>query len=387
MKKSYAIITTAFLFLLLIWVDIVGVRTEDIAYSDREQRDLAAMPAYPVFYDPEQWAKEVDRYLMDQFPYRAEIIRQMHSVQAATGNNVVQDLYQIDSDYLFTVTYPTNEKRTNLMAEELKAASESYSVPVVYAIVPLKTVSLADSIEEISNETNLLNRDRTVAALEANGLDCIDICSYFLDDFRQDELQDFYFKSDFHWNPKGGYYAGVGMGEGLKELGYIENLPLTSDFQWIDFSLDRSYMGDLQRRISEKPYPGEYIPFYELRRQDGLHYYIDLDGEEVERNTIVACGLEEEIFEYNRVSTYNLGYLRIENENAVNKKGVLIFKDSYQNMTIDYLTDMFSEITVMDPRVLYCSFDEVMEHSHFDMILCIYHESNISEELIKFLAE
>jgi len=387
MKRFCSYLVAGFMFLLITGVDILAYRTPDIEFSDEEQRQLAMFPKLTSFAGLDKWTADLDTYLIDQFPYRSEIINQYHEIEKASGESVVEDLYQLDSDYMFAFTYPTKDELAVMLSEDLEQLKNAYNIPVVYGIAPLKNTSLAQSVDNLENDINLKNRDRLKNALEGRGLECIDLCSVFLDNYSQDELKDFYFKTDFHWNSKGGYNAAKAIGGELKDLGLIENLPRTSDFVWVDFTDDRSYMGDLRKRVSPDPFPGEYIPYYELRSTQGLHYYTEINGKEVKRNSIVASGIEEDILEYNKICTYNLSYYRIVNDNGLNNKCVLVFKDSYQNMTIDYLTDMFTEVIVMDPRVIKYSLDEVFMSSDIDMVLCLYHESNISKELISFLSK
>jgi transposase-like protein len=90
---------------------------------------------------------------------------------------------------------------------------------------------------------------------------------------------------------------------------------------------------------------------------------------------------------HDSISTENIGYYRIVNPNARSQRHILILKDSYQNPTIDYFTELFSEVTVIDPREYseYYSLADLLDISSIDIVLLMYHQNNISDELIDFL--
>ena len=387
MKKVTAGILIGLFFGLLIATAAYSVIKPDVEYNEFEQRELALLPDYAARESLNSWTRGMDAYLLDQFPVRDELINRAHEAEKNSGNSVVQDVYVLDTDYLVGFTYPTEEYSSQLMAEGLKRLSEKASVPVVYSIVPQKNTSISEIIDDLENTTNLLNAERTEKYLTQAGIEYIDVCTYFLENFSAAERGEFYYKTDVHWNDRGGYEAAKDIVSELAGMGYIkeDQSPKKSDFSWVDFTGDKEYMGDLQKRFSEDPYEGEYIPYYELRDKSGLRYYKTLDGDEVPREEIVASGLDEDILHYNAICTYNLGYLRIENDNASSDLKVLVLKDSYQCTMTDYLTAAFAEMDIVDPRNPICSIEEIMDSRDIDLVLCIYHESNVSRELIDYL--
>ena len=368
---------------ILLFFAISGLVGEKSAYSEREQRDLQQKPEFTG--NVGEWTESFESYLVDQLPMREEMVDQVNEVAVSAGNTVVQDVYVLDTDYLFQFTYTTNQHHTNVIAGELKAFADAHDADLVYAVLPQKNMSLAPAVEDLDRTTNEMNSWRTKVALNKLDIKIIDVCQYFDNTFNISRLADFYYKSDFHWNDKGAYEAAGGVAKGLKEFGIIDTLPWVSDFDWTDFTGEKEYMGDLRKRFSDTPLPGEYIPFYEPRDKSGLHYYRSLYGGEVSRSSVIAGGLGSSTLAYNKLSTYNYGYYRVENENAYNDLRVLIIKDSYENAMTDYFTVLFKEINVVDPRSPEASADEIMKARDIDLVLCMYHESNVSEELIAYL--
>lgn len=173
----------------------------------------------------------------------------------------------------------------------------------------------------------------------------------------------------------------------MQENGLLDGvtLPATEDFAWQD--LRCPYRGDLNRRFSYLFSMQEEIPHYSIRETSELQYY-DAKDVEVPRESIWARGLQSgEKMQYNLLSTENLGFYRICNPNARSARRVLILKDSMEDPMTDYWAELFSEIIVIDPRSYLReeSLPELVAEYDIDMALFLYHQNNLSEELIDFL--
>lgn len=173
----------------------------------------------------------------------------------------------------------------------------------------------------------------------------------------------------------------------MQESGLLDGvvLPAAEDFAWQD--LDCPYRGDLNRRFSYLFSMQEEIPYYSIRETSELQYY-DAEDVEVPRESIWARGLQSgEEMQYNLLSTENLGFYRICNPNARSARHVLILKDSMEDPMTDYWAELFSEIIVIDPRSYLReeSLPELVAEHDIDMALFLYHQNNLSEELIDFL--
>lgn len=173
----------------------------------------------------------------------------------------------------------------------------------------------------------------------------------------------------------------------MQENGLLDGvvLPAAEDFAWQD--LDCPYRGDLNRRFSYLFSMQEEIPYYSIRETSELQYY-DAKDVEVPRESIWARGLQSgEEMQYNLLSTENLGFYRICNPNARSARRVLILKDSMEDPMTDYWAELFSETIVIDPRSYLReeSLPELVAEYDIDMALFLYHQNNLSEELIDFL--
>ena len=176
--------------------------------------------------------------------------------------------------------------------------------------------------------------------------------------------------------------ASADLAAAMQENGLLDGvvLPAAEDFAC-------PYRGDLNRRFSYLFSMQEEIPYYSIRETSELQYY-DAKDVEVPRESIWARGLQSgEEMQYNLLSTENLGFYRICNPNARSARRVLILKDSMEDPMTDYWAELFSEIIVIDPRSYLReeSLPELVAEYDIDMALFLYHQNNLSEELIDFL--
>ncbi len=381
---SYPIIVLFMAFLVAVLC--ISIMTEPQEYNSKEEKALAQ---HPKIYECESWNEFTiawDAFVSDQFPGRNEIISAKHESETnVEGDTIVDEVYILSTDYLFTYTWPTQNKDVQNLMESIVAKRKECGLPFTYIVVPQKNLILGEQEESVDISVDETNTARILSALDAYSIPKIDCCSY-IRNFPLRERANFFYKTDFHWNEYGAYVAADYIAQNLAATRTIRktSIPKDFDFIWTDLT-GLAYLGDLQKRFSEEVTVEEYIPFYVAVDGENFKYYTELDGEEVPRNTIVASGLDTNPLDYNKLSIYNLGYLRVENPNASEDKHVLILKDSYECCLTDYFSEMFKEIDIVDPRSNCPDFDTIVEERDIDLVLMLYHNSNVSQELIDYL--
>ena len=390
MKKqklhSYPIIGLFMAFLVAVLV--MSLMTEPQDYNSREEKELAQHPRIYACSSFDEFTAAWEAFVNDQFPGRNEIITaKQESEINSEGDAIVNEVYVLSNDYLFAYTYPTQNKDVQKLMEAITSKRADSALPFTYIVVPQKNLILAEQEPTVDITIDENNTTRLISALNAYGIPKINCCDY-IRSFPLEERANFFYKTDFHWNEYGAYVAADYIAQNLAATKIISktSIPTDNDFIWSDLT-GLAYLGDLQKRFSEEVTVEEYIPFYVAVDGENFKYYTELNGEEVPRNTIVASGINTHPLDYNKLSIYNLGYLRVENPNAAEDKHVLILKDSYECCLTDYFSEMFSEIDIVDPRSDCPSFDEIVEARGIDQVLMIYHNSNVSQELIKYLSK
>ena len=258
-------------------------------------------------------------------------------------------------------------------------------------MLPLKNEALYDlEPAYFSDETGETNKQALTDALaQVDGLTVIDAEAPLVTGTLADREQYFY-KTDFHWNARGAFAAAQEIARQLTGAGTIAeaSVPQAEDFLWSELGGERRYQGDLNVWFSNQFSMQEDIPRYVPKNAADLRYFLHPgDTASVPRETIVGSGLDKDPVTYNDVFTYNLGYYRVENPDAPEAASVLILKDSFQNATTDYLSAIFRSVTVVDPRSYQETPDlaSLLDADGIDLVLFFYHQNNVSRELIELL--
>jgi len=371
----------SFVLFTLIW----SVSTAPKDYNSKEQKDLAQIPHIYDCESFDEFAKRWDAFVSDQFPCRDKIIESMHSAEEAESDTIIDDVYVLSSDYLFTYTYPIDDLKLSNLTKALADKRAKTMLPFVYVIVPQKNLILAEAEPSIGTATDEENTKKLIDALKKARISSIN-CTDHLLSFPLEDRAKFFYKTDFHWTDYGAFKAAQYIANEMSATNRIKatSIPSEDAFEWLDLT-GTAYLGDLQKRFSEEVTVEEYVPVFFTAEPEDLKYYTSIDGEQVPRESIVATGINDIPLDYNKLSTYNLGYIRIENPNAREKKSVLVLKDSYECCLTDYLSELFTEVNIVDPRAACPSFDEISSKRKTDLVLLMYHNSNVSTELIQYL--
>lgn len=384
---SYPVIACFMLFIFTVLA--FSLNTVPDEYNKKEEKELAQAPKIYSSKSFNDFTYAWDSFVSDQFPVRDAIVSGRQNAELASGDQVViGDLFLLDDDYIFTNTPVFTEELADALAALIADTSERSGIPFIYTIVPQKNYALAGSGSNFAFEIDKSNHENYIAAMQSCGISCIDCCKYF-DSFSAEEKSEMYFKTDYHWNELGAYKAAEYLVKSLAKERLIKrsSAPLAEDFVWSDLT-GTPYMGDLWKRISEEVKVEEYIPIYTPVYSDDLRYYLDYSRNEVPREKIVASGLNEDPLSYNGISTFNNPYLRIENPFAPEDLHVLLLRDSYQCSMTDYLSEVFTELDIIEPRAVKCPpLKELLNNRDIDLVICIYHNSNLNEDLTKYLSK
>ncbi len=390
MRKITAYLTVIAFFGILAGCALLGIALPDAQSSLAENRTLTARPVNDLS-DLEALTENWNNYAVDQFPMRERLLGVYSALELIQGKRFARNTYVTSDGWLLTFPYTLTDSSLQDLASALEGAAGRTGVPFVYALLPQKNDMLAGLAEPYLDAANTSsNRTRLLDAIaSANGVTAADVSGDFLELYGENEAERMYYRTDFHWNALGAFRAAESVAEELAHEGIISNadIPREDDFEWRDLTSKAEYMGDLNRRFSNLLSTREFIPYYGVKNAERIEYYTSVDDSvKVERSEIVARGLGSTELNYSTLSTDNLGYFRVINPDARSDKRVLILKDSYQNLTTDYFTELFREVNVIDPRAYRdIPLQELVKTRNIDAVIFMFHQENVSSELIGFL--
>ena len=318
--KKHPIVYMFFSFIMILtFFDIVK---KDNSFSELENRNLARKPIFSISSFLEgKYRDKYEEYINDNFIFRNQWINLKSISEYTLGKLENNNIIYGKENYMF-------EKNISYDKERFK-----------------------NNIDSINKFYKANDKDRN-----------IDLVSLF----KKNKEEYIYYKTDHHWTSYGAYLA---------YKAYIESLG--------EKPID---LNSLKKNEATGFY-GTYFSKAKLfsAESDILTYY-DIDN--ITMN--IQGKIFESLYDYDKLKTRdkysvfirgNNGLTIIENKNIKLGKKLLIFKDSFANSIIPFLSQNFQEIHVVDLRSFSWKVSEYMKNTNFDEILILYNMENFLRDI------
>lgn len=391
----------AVLFALFISVFfLVDVFNSDRAFSEFENTSLAQKPAFSwsSFVDGSFGSKYV-KYINEQFLGRDNWISMKAVADMGLGRIESHGVTYGDDHYLMEKleivedqNYPANAgtnivKQTSLDRSNGMVFSflQMYDQPITFSLVPNSYAILEDEVPTGFPGANQQVYTQQIYQTLREADDQLEIVD-FSDALSQHKDEYIYYRTDHHWTTLGAYYAYVA---------YCEQKGLTPvSVEELEENKVEDFYGTFYSKAKRPSQPADTITWYDVDvdefafvanlQQDKqlaqLGEVVQEDGLELLR---VDGMMDRRKFEvrdkYAAFMWGNSGYVKIKSSHNLNHQEgktsrLLLFKDSYANSMIPYLTYNYDEIIVVDLRYMAKSTKELMQEE-FDDIFVMYNFS------------
>lgn len=391
----------AVLFALFISVFfLVDVFNSDRAFSEFENTSLAQKPAFSwsSFVDGSFGSKYV-KYINEQFLGRDNWISMKAVADMGLGRIESHGVTYGDDHYLMEKleivedqNYPANAgtnivKQTSLDRSNGMVSSflQMYDQPITFSLVPNSYAILEDEVPTGFPGANQQVYTQQIYQTLREADDQLEIVD-FSDALSQHKDEYIYYRTDHHWTTLGAYYAYVA---------YCEQKGLTPvSLEELEENKMEDFYGTFYSKAKRPSQPADTITWYDVDvdefafvanlQQDKqlaqLGEVVQEDGLELLR---VDGMMDRRKFEvrdkYAAFMWGNSGYVKIKSSHNLNHQEgktsrLLLFKDSYANSMIPYLTYNYDEIIVVDLRYMAKSTKELMQEE-FDDIFVMYNFS------------
>ena len=391
----------AVLFALFISVFfLVDVFNSDRAFSEFENTSLAQKPAFSwsSFVDGSFGSKYV-KYINEQFLGRDNWISMKAVADMGLGRIESHGVTYGDDHYLMEKleivedqNYPANAgtnivKQTALDRSNGMVSSflQMYDKPITFSLVPNSYAILEDEVPTGFPGADQQAYTQQIYRTLSEADDQLEIVD-FSDALSQHKDEYIYYRTDHHWTTLGAYYAYVA---------YCEQKGLTPvSLEELEENKVEDFYGTFYSKAKRPSQPADTITWYDVDvdefafvanlQQDKqlaqLGEVVQEDGLELLR---VDGMMDQRKFEvrdkYAAFMWGNSGYVKIKSSHNLNHQEgktsrLLLFKDSYANSMIPYLTYNYDEIIVVDLRYMAKSTKELMQEE-FDDIFVMYNFS------------
>lgn len=379
---------------------LVDVFNSDRAFSEFENTSLTQKPAFSwnSFVDGSFGSKYV-KYINEQFLGRDNWISMKAVADMGLGRIESHGVTYGDDHYLMEKleivedqNYPANAgtnivKQTSLDRSNGMVSSflQMYDQPITFSLVPNSYAILEDEVPTGFPGADQQAYTQQIYRTLSEADDQLEIVD-FSDALSQHKDEYIYYRTDHHWTTLGAYYAYVA---------YCEQKSLTPvSLEELEENKVEDFYGTFYSKAKRPSQPADTITWYDVDvdefafvanlQQDKqlaqLGEVVQEDGLELLR---VDSMMDRRKFEvrdkYAAFMWGNSGYVKIKSSHNLNHQEgktsrLLLFKDSYANSMIPYLTYNYDEIIVVDLRYMAKSTKELMQEE-FDDIFVMYNFS------------
>lgn len=330
--------------------------------SEWENRYLATAPSLRIsdILDGSYMSK-YEEYINDQMPFRDGFIKLKAISEACLLKIENNGIAKGKDSYLFTKGKDDTsvfDKNLSIINEFSKGVSNKITV----AIAPNACGVLKDKVPKglLMVDQDLKLSEITADNSLLSGVRVLDLKSVL----KAHEDEYIYYKTDHHWTTLGAYYAYREISENPVELTDIEE------------SVSTAYQDDFLGTLYAK-YKGVFV------KPDVISYY-DIKVQQYKTDGIERTGLldTEKLSEFDKYGMFlygNFGECDITS-NANNGKKLIVFKDSYANCLIPFLTYDYENIVVIDLRYYKDSVKELISNNSDADILFINNFDFLNED-------
>lgn len=363
-KKYYLLLSIIFLAYLVCFV-LINLITKDKTFSETENRVLQSKPRFTLERLLEgRFTEKYEKYKVDQFVNRDFWIDVKVKTDDLLMRKSSNGVYKSSDNYLIADFDKPNEKAVSENLDSINRFVNKYKdkkqfmliSPTADAIYKDKLPMAAPVIDQLDYLDNYYNQVNNKIGEKINIVDV-----YF--SLLQNKEQYLFFRNDHHWTTLGAYYAYEKLMDTMK--------------------IDPTTLDDYNKEVVSNKFEGSLCSEsgYNSREDDIINIYVPKDKDnqivvnfEEEQRKSSSLYDSEKLKQKDKYQVFLGGNHPIVKIDTTSKedKTLLIFKDSYANCFVPFLTTHFKKIILVDPRYYYEDIDNLIKDEEVDEILYLY---------------
>ncbi|WP_302623768.1 DHHW family protein [uncultured Clostridium sp.] len=367
LKKYPTFFVFSILVILFTVIDIINSPNE---FSELENRKLSQMPILSLkSYIDTSFSSDYEKYINDQFFLRDNWIDLKSRIEYLLGKRENNDIIFGKENYLFKKFTTFNDEMLENNLNSIITFTNNYNKEVDFFIIP-NSYAVYDELTPrylpLVDQLSLINSINSYLSLKSNDhINTINVAEELLKN-KDDYI---YYKTDHHWTSYGAYLA---------YLTYMDYLGLEIvDINNLEKITINNFLGTYYNRSKYFKADSDFITYYNIL---GLH--IEIDGKE--QLSLMDLDKFKGSDKYSAFLWGNNGLTKVINENiSEERKGssILIFKDSYANSFIQFLSYNYEIIDIIDLRYFKESIRNFMKDKDYNEILIMYSFNNLSTDI------
>jgi len=337
---------------------------KDRAFSDEENRVLASRPAFALtsgsfwksLYDG-SFSASVDAWAADQFPLRDTWMKLQFTTALITGQKEFSDIYIGENGYLLAEPALPQQDREIRTADAMNSFCMRHDDMRFYTIfAPVASQILTDKLPRFAKVHDQRGDIADFQEMLLGSFKNLDVGSVL--DHHKDEL--IYYRTDHHWTSYGAFLT-FQAAAGLMQI--------DTPNVWRCYPVTDSFQGTLASRSGDHR-STDIIHVY-MTPEDAAQYYVYYPATRDRKPSMFETAQLEEKDKYTVFFGGNHPEVEIVTT-ADTGRQLLVFKDSYANCFMQFLTPYFDKIVMIDPRYYYENVETLMTGYDFTDVLFLY---------------
>ena len=358
---------TAILAAVIICVIAVGsLLLPDRAFSDEENRSLAQAPELTsAALKNGSYFTDLDTYLQDQIIGRDGWVRMKTTELRSTGVKESNDVYFGKNGYLLDPPVEPDQEKMDRSIAQIRAFQEKYpDMTMCMTLVPCAAAVFPELLPAGAPVRDQLEDIAYVRARIVDWMPFVEMQTAF----RNDSLNQIYYRTDHHWTSRGALDAFQAMhwDMGIDSVEYYIPMTVTTDFEGTLASQSGSHV---QKDTIEIYRPeNEFYQYYT--------YYPD------SQERIPSLFITEKLEEKDKYQVFfggNHALLTVRTT-VDSDRNLLIFKDSYANSFVQFLLPYYGKIVLVDPRYYYDDISTLITSEAITDVLFLYSMNTFAED-------
>ncbi|MCC8358186.1 MAG: hypothetical protein LJU34_10265 [Oscillospiraceae bacterium] len=308
------------------------------------------------FYGFSQLSGEFEDSLQENFYQKNDFINLNGLTTRVLGINTLNERQKLANGYLadFTNATDTTDEAESII--ELDSFLDDHGIEFLYILAPNKSAFYAAEFAPGYSSTAYQDIDAMISALDAAGVNNIDMDAWFEENGWS--MEDVYFITDHHWMPQAGLAAARVTMELLSQQGLAEyDSTLLEDESWTVTVLEDWFLGSHGKRVGTLFVGVDDLSVYTPNFATNYSYSGLPEGSTTWRYSDSILNLSymenKNYFGSDPHCIYLYGDYPLQvvtNPDACNDMRVLVVGDSFRRVWEYFLTTQFSEIYTIDLR-------------------------------------
>lgn len=356
--KYNKILTIIFiLIILLISISSIIIPTKD--FSEKENRVLAKKPSFSVdrILDG-RYSKKFEKYKTDQIIGRNFFTTVKSTIDITFGKKFNNNIFYSDDGYLIEDFTPMEKTKIENNLNAINKFSEKYSTINSYITIVPTSISILDTELPLFVDTN-----KQITYIDNFYQNITMAKTISLEQTLKTHKDDYiFYKTDHHWTTLGAHL-------GYKDIKKEMNLK-DSQVDYNTMTVSNKFNGALSSKSAFRTSATDTVDIY-IPQSTNVKVSVNYLDSKKKSTSLYEIEKLDTKDKYGVFLGGNHPIIEIKST-AKTTNSLLLFKDSYANSLVPFLTEHYSKIVIIDPRYYYDDIDVLISENNFTDLLYLY---------------